>query len=58
VEDLSKIYRKVLGDLGKVYTIGYTPLNDARDGAWREVRVEVVGHPELRVFTRPGYYAK
>jgi VWFA-related protein len=58
LKDLESVYGQVLDDLGKVYTIGYAPARDAPDGSWRSVKVEVNGHPELIVFTKPGYYSK
>lgn len=40
------------------YLIGYYTSNAARDGRYRKVRVEVVGHPEARLAYRRGYYAE
>ncbi|HWW86582.1 MAG TPA: VWA domain-containing protein [Vicinamibacterales bacterium] len=39
------------------YTIGYTPLNQALDGTYRKLRVEVTGRERLTVRTRAGYRA-
>jgi VWFA-related protein len=58
IEDINGIYQTVLTDLGTVYSIGYTPTNEKRDGSWRSVKVEIKGHPELTPRTRHGYYAK
>lgn len=58
IEDLEGVYGQVLNDLSRIYTLGYIPTNEKRDGAWRNVRVAVPGRPELTVKTKSGYYAK
>ena len=58
ISDLEGVYEQVINDLGKVYSLGYKPTNEARDGSWRWVKVSVVNHPELVARTRPGYYAQ
>jgi VWFA-related protein len=58
IEDLNGVYNQVLNDLSRIYTIGYVPSNEKRDGAWRNVRVAVPARPELTVKTKTGYYAK
>jgi VWFA-related protein len=58
LEDLNGVYRQVLQDLGRVYSIGYTPKNQDRSGQWRTIKVEVPAQPTLKVRTRSGYYAK
>jgi VWFA-related protein len=57
LEDLDGVYDQVLNDLGKVYSLGYRPANEKRDGSWRAVRIEIPGRPDLSVRARPGYYA-
>lgn len=58
IEDLDGVYSDVLYDLTRIYTIGYIPSNEKRDGAWRTIEVKVPGHTELSVKTKAGYYAK
>ena len=58
IKDLEGVYSQVVHDLGMVYSLGYRPANRMRDGAWRSVAVQLVGHPELLVRSKPGYYAK
>ena len=58
IQDLSGVYTQVLGDLSRIYTLGYVPTDDKRDGAWRNIRVEVPGRPAFKVKTKAGYYAK
>ena len=57
VEDLNGVYEQVLNDLGKVYSLGYRPANEKRDGSWRKLRIELPQHPELNPRSRRGYYA-
>ncbi|HTK38370.1 MAG TPA: VWA domain-containing protein, partial [Pyrinomonadaceae bacterium] len=58
VGKLSEVYERVLRDVGRVYSLGYEPANAKRDGSWRTIRVEIPGHPDIKVRARPGYYAK
>lgn len=48
---------EVAADLRTLYTIEYAPTNLARDGKWREIRVEV-NEPGLISRTRQGYFAR
>ena len=57
VKDLENVYPQVMHDLSTVYSIGYRPTHRARDGSWRDVTVQLIGHSELAVRTRQGYYA-
>jgi Ca-activated chloride channel family protein len=53
--DLSSVFQQVAGDLRSLYSIGYYPENQRRDGRWRAIRVEVRGGAQVRA--RPGYWA-
>ena len=55
---LSEVYERVLRDVGRVYSLGYEPTNGKRNGSWRTIKVEIPGHPEIKVRARTGYYAK
>jgi VWFA-related protein len=57
IEDLEGVYIQVIEDLGKVYSLGYTPTNQKRDGSWRAVKIEIPNQTDLKARTRPGYYA-
>jgi hypothetical protein len=57
IEDLEGVYGQVIEDLGKVYSLGYKPVNDKRDGRWRTVKIQLPNLPDLSARTRPGYYA-
>jgi Ca-activated chloride channel homolog len=53
--DLSGVYKQVADDLRSQYSIGYYPSNDAHDGRWRKIRVELKGGGMVRA--RSGYWA-
>ncbi len=57
IGDLNGVYDQVMNDLGKVYSLGYKPTNEKRDGSWRAVQVQIPNRPDLRARFRPGYYA-
>src|SRR5580704_5163410 len=55
--EVDAIALQVAHEIRNQYTIAYSPLNDARDGSFRQIKVLVnsSGHPQVR--TRTGYYA-
>ena len=53
---LESTYAEVADELRHQYALYYTPLNKARDGGFRRVRVETV-NPEFKSQTRVGYFA-
>ncbi|MFL6468639.1 MAG: VWA domain-containing protein [Pyrinomonadaceae bacterium] len=57
INDLNGIYEQVVNDLGKVFSVGFEPKNDKRDGGWRELSVKIKTQPNLVAKTRRGYYA-
>jgi hypothetical protein len=57
LEDLDNVYQQVIGDLGRVYSIGYRPAQTVRDGKWRVVSVQIPTHNDLSARTKQGYYA-
>lgn len=54
--DLAAVYKQVADDLRSQYSIGYYPQNDAHDGRWRSVRIEVRRQGAV-VRARSGYWA-
>ncbi len=58
LEDLQNVYAQVIRDLSTVYSIGYRPTNQRRDGAYRTIAVRLANRPDLTARTRRGYYAK
>ncbi len=58
LDDLAGLYAQVAADLRSLYSIAYQPRNpSARDGKWREIRIEVA-RADLVATTKPGYYAR
>ncbi len=57
IEDLNGVYDQVINDLGKVYSLGYKPTNEKRDGSWRRVQIQIPNRADLSARSRPGYYA-
>jgi VWFA-related protein len=53
---LESTYAEVADELRHQYALYFTPLNKARDGSFRKVRVETV-NPALYPHTRVGYFA-
>ncbi len=53
---LESTYAEVAEELRHQYALYFTPLNKARDGSFRRVRVETA-NPAYRPATRVGYYA-
>jgi Ca-activated chloride channel family protein len=60
VKDLERMYDKILREIAGRYSIGYISTNSKMDGAWRDVKVRLVGKPQFedtKIRTRTGYYA-
>jgi len=60
--DLRNAFAQIQKDLREQYLVAYSPTNKARDGSFRQVKVEIV-NPELkkqnlRLVYREGYFAK
>jgi VWFA-related protein len=56
VDDLAGVYTEIGDELSSQYTIGYTPKNPKRDGAWRRLVVQVA-RPNATARAKRGYYA-
>ena len=56
-EDLTGIYGQIADELASQYTLGYTPRNGKRDGAWRRVVVQLA-RANVTPRTKRGYYAQ
>jgi VWFA-related protein len=54
-DDLRKTFADIATELSQQYTLAYYPANQARDGSYRRIRVEV-DMPDARVRARAGYY--
>jgi len=57
VDDVAQDFMDIGTELRSQYLLGYLPGNSVADGKYRKVKVEVVGHKDLEVRTRKGYYA-
>lgn len=55
VDALHGAFEELLDELSNQYLLGYPPTNSARDDTWREIKVEVQGHKNVRA--RQGYRA-
>lgn len=55
LEDLSGVYSQIADELASQYTVGYSPRNPRRDGAWRRVVVQVARQNAVPR-TKRGYY--
>ena len=55
IEDLNGVYGQIADELASQYTVGYSPRNPRRDGAWRRVVVQVA-RPNVVPRTKRGYY--
>lgn len=53
---LASVYQTIADELVSQYTIGYSPKNPKRDGAWRTVVVQV-DRADAAVRTKRGYFA-
>jgi len=58
LKDLENVYQQVIGELSRIYSIGYRPSNPLRNGKWRSVTVQIHDRPELAARSKQGYYAK
>jgi Ca-activated chloride channel family protein len=57
LRDARRAFAEVAEEIGKLYSLGYYSTNKARDGSFRQIRVEVRGVPGAQVTAREGYQA-
>jgi len=55
LSDLNNVYGQISDELSSQYTVGYTPRNPKRDGAWRRVVVQTT-RPNTATRTKQGYF--
>jgi VWFA-related protein len=55
--DFGPAFQQVQHDTEAYYIIGFRSSNPARDGGYRHLTINVVGHPDAKLEYRPGYYA-
>jgi len=59
-KDLPSVAKKIGEELRNVYTLGYTPGDEKRDGKWHKIQVKPVPRPSshsVRLYAKSGYYA-
>jgi Ca-activated chloride channel homolog len=59
INGLPDVVQRLSAEIRSQYLIGYSPLNDAIDGKYRRIKVEVLqpaGAPPVRASWRRGYY--
>lgn len=57
LRDARRAFSEVAEEIGKLYSLGYYSTNKARDGSFRQIKVEVRGIPGAQVTAREGYQA-
>jgi VWFA-related protein len=55
--DLPKGITRALTDTREYYVLAYVPKNEASDGKYRKIKVEVNGGDKFRVNAKAGYWA-
>ena len=60
LDEVTPLCEQIARDIRNQYTIGYYPTNEAQDGTFRAVHVDVSapGHGKLVARTRTGYFAQ
>jgi Ca-activated chloride channel family protein len=56
VKELNRVFGEIIEELSHQYLLSYASSNEARDGSWRKIQVEVTDK-RLRVRHRQGYRA-
>jgi len=57
LQDARAAFAQVATEIGTQYSLGYYPIDKARDGKFRTIRVELQGTPKAQVRAREGYVA-
>ena len=55
--EVDRVAHQVAHDIRNQYTLGYSPVNIAMDGSFRQIKVTANGPNRPTVRTRTGYYA-
>jgi len=53
---LEQIFRELQDEMRSQYSIGYTPVNDTKDGSYRKLDIKLA-NKDLKAQARKGYYA-
>jgi Ca-activated chloride channel homolog len=57
LQEARAAFGQVANEIGTQYSLGYYPSNKARDGRFRQIKVELRGVKDAGVRARDGYYA-
>jgi VWFA-related protein len=57
LQEARAAFAEVANEIGTQYSLGYYPSNKARDGRFRQIKVEVRGVKDASVRAREGYFA-
>ncbi|MGZ8846014.1 MAG: VWA domain-containing protein [Pyrinomonadaceae bacterium] len=57
LQEARAAFTQVANEIGTQYSLGYYPSNKARDGRFRQIKVELRGVKDASVRARDGYYA-
>ena len=57
IDQIDSVVLEIARQIRNEYTIAYAPVNQAFDGTYRAIRLEVTGPGGSSVRTRPGYWA-
>jgi VWFA-related protein len=57
LQQASAAFAQVANEIGTQYSLGYYPSDKARDGRYRQIKVELRGVRDATVRARDGYYA-
>lgn len=57
LQEARAAFTQVANEIGTQYSLGYYPSNKARDGRFRQIKVELRGVRDASVRARDGYYA-
>jgi VWFA-related protein len=53
---LDQVFKELQDEMRSQYSIGYTPLNDRKDGTYRKLEIKLASK-DLKAQARKGYYA-
>ena len=56
-ENLEHVFRQIAAELQAQYLLGYYSTNEANDGNFRRIKIQLPRHTALRIRARQGYYA-
>jgi VWFA-related protein len=53
---LDQVFKEIQDEMRSQYAIGYTPMNEAKDGSYRKIDIKLA-NKDLKAQARKGYYA-